>query len=74
MDFDAWNVDLASASAYHNSGFRLAVEGSPSQPEGVIPSHFPEDSSAVEQVRLIRAGLKAIMDAAQKAQRKELEC
>ncbi len=64
MDFNAWNVDLKAASAYHSTGFRLVVEGSPIHPQGVVPSHFPEGVTAVEQVRLIRSGLKAIMAAA----------
>ncbi|TVZ39597.1 hypothetical protein P886_4002 [Alteromonadaceae bacterium 2753L.S.0a.02] len=64
MDFEAWNVDLESMSAYHTSGFRISIEGSPMQPLGVSPSHFPNDLSAVEQARLIRCGMKAIKNAA----------
>ncbi|WP_018416829.1 hypothetical protein [Teredinibacter turnerae] len=64
MDFDAWNVDLDTLSAYHTTGFRISVEGSPTHPLGVSPSHFPAGLSAVEQARLIRCGMKAIKDAA----------
>ncbi|WP_185236391.1 hypothetical protein [Teredinibacter franksiae] len=64
MDFDAWNVDLDSLSAFHVTGFRISIEGSPLQPLGVSPSHFPEGMSAVEQARLLRCGMKAIKDAA----------
>jgi len=64
MDFDAWNVDLEKRSAFHASGFRITVEGNPLQPIGVSPSNFPEELSAVEQARLLRAGIKAIKQAA----------
>jgi len=64
MDFDAWNVDLESLSAFHATGFRVSVEGSPLQPLGVCPSHFPEGLSAVDQARLLRCGMRAIKDAA----------
>lgn len=68
MDFDAWNVDLESLSAYHTTGFRISIEGTPTQPLGVSPSHFPTGLSAVEQARLIRCGMKAIKDAASSVQ------
>ncbi|SMF58086.1 hypothetical protein SAMN02745866_03750 [Alteromonadaceae bacterium Bs31] len=64
MDFDAWNVDLEKLSAFHITGFRISIEGSPLQPLGVLPSHFPDHLSAVEQARLLRCGMKAIRDAA----------
>lgn len=69
MDFDAWNVDLESLSAFHVTGFRITIEGSPLQPEGVSPSHFPAGLSAVEQARLLRCGMKAIKRAAESALR-----
>ncbi|WP_188150555.1 hypothetical protein [Teredinibacter waterburyi] len=64
MDFDAWNVDLRTLSAFHSTGFRIAVEGDPLQPMGVFPSHFPEGLSAVDQACLLRCGMKAIKKAA----------
>lgn len=64
MDFDAWKVDLKTKSAFHQTGFRITVEGNPRYPAGVIPTHFPDGLSAVEQARLLRCGLKAIVDAA----------
>lgn len=67
MDFDAWNVDLKTASAFHSTGFRLIVEGNPVHPQGVIPSHFPENVTALEQVKLIRSGLEAIISAAKES-------
>lgn len=67
MDFEAWNVDLDTLSAFHITGFRISIEGNPLQPLGVSPSHFPEGLSAVEQARLLRCGMKAIKDAARAA-------
>ena len=67
MDFDAWNVDLDNLSAFHITGFRISIEGSPLQPLGASPSHFPEGMSAVDQARLLRCGMRAIKVAAKSA-------
>lgn len=67
MDFDAWNVDLKTKSAFHITGFRIVVEGNPVQPMGVIPSHFPDGMSAVDQARLLRCGIKALIREARNA-------
>ena len=64
MDFEAWNVDLKTKSAFHITGFRISIEGNPLQPMGVLPSHFPEGLTAVEQARLLRCGMKAILNEA----------
>ena len=74
MDFEAWNVDLKTKSAFHVTGFRISIEGNPLQPMGVLPSHFPEGLTAVEQARLLRCGMKAILTEAKNhrnLQRKE---
>lgn len=60
MNFESWNVDLDSASAVHQCGFKITVEGDPANPYGVHPGKFPEGLSAVEQARLLRCGLEAI--------------
>ena len=60
MNFESWNVDLDSASAVHESGFKITVDGDPANPSGVNPGKFPEQLSAVEQARLLRSGLEAI--------------
>jgi hypothetical protein len=64
MNFEAWNVDLDTASAVHECGLRITVEGDPANPNGVNPGKFPEHLSAVEQARLLRCGLEAIQKAA----------
>lgn len=64
MDFEAWKVDLKTKSAYHETGCRITVEGSPRHPVGVIPAHFPAGLSAVEEARLLRCGMKAIVSRA----------
>lgn len=69
MNFDSWNVDLETATAVHVCGFRLGVEGDLSNPSGVNPGKFPEGLSAVEQARLLRCGMEAIMKAAQNRSR-----
>lgn len=61
MDFDAWNVDLKSKSAFHITGFRIVVEGDPLHPMGVIPSHFPDGLNAIDQAKLLRSGMKALI-------------
>ncbi|MCR6653851.1 MAG: hypothetical protein NVV73_21220 [Cellvibrionaceae bacterium] len=65
MNFETWTVDLASSSAIHASGFKLVVEGDPSNPMGVHPGKFPDGLTAVQQARLLRCGLEAIMNQAQ---------
>ncbi len=65
MNFETWIVDLPSLSAAHPSGFRLAVEGDPTNPMGVHPGKFPDGLTAIEQARLLRCGLEAIINKAQ---------
>ncbi len=65
MNFESWNVDLAGATAIHESGFKLTVEGDLSNPTGVHPGKFPEGLTAIEQARLLRCGLEAVIRAAQ---------
>jgi hypothetical protein len=65
MNFETWNVDLSSSSAIHPSGFKVVVEGDPANPMGVHPGKFPEGLTAVEQARLLRCGLEAIINLAQ---------
>lgn len=60
MNFEAWDVDLSTASAVHECGFRITVEGDPANPNGVHPGKFPEGLTAVEQARLLRCGLEAM--------------
>jgi len=64
MNFDTWSVDLKTASATHESGFRLEVEGNPKDPSAVNPGRFPKELSGIEQVRLLRIGVEAIAKAA----------
>lgn len=66
MNYESWNVDLNSASAVHVSGFKVGVEGDPRNPTGVYPGPFPEDLSPVDQARLLRCGLEAIITEAKK--------
>ena len=65
MNFDTWAVDLDSASAVHPSGFKVAVEGDLCNPSAVHPGKFPEGLTAVEQARLLRCGMEAIINMAQ---------
>lgn len=65
MNFEAWTVDLASSSAVHATGFKVAVEGDLRNPSGVHPGKFPEGLTAMEQARLLRCGLEAIVKLAQ---------
>lgn len=67
MNFESWNVDLGSASAVHECGFKITVEGDPANPMGVHPGKFPEQLNAVEQARLLRSGLEAMHKAASSA-------
>lgn len=71
MNFESWNIDIASLSATHASGFKVVVEGDPTSPEGVHPGHFPEGLSAVEQARLVRCGLEAIVKQARMEKREK---
>lgn len=64
MNYESWNVDLKSATAIHTSGFKLGVEGDLRNPTGVHPGPFPDDLSPVDQARLLRCGLEAMMKAA----------
>jgi len=64
MNFDAWSVDLKTASATHESGFRIEIEGNPKDPSAVNPGRFPKELSGIEQVRLLRIGVEAIAKAA----------
>lgn len=65
MNFETWTVDLASSSAVHPCGFKVVVEGDPRNPMGVHPGKFPEGMTAIQQARLLRCGLEAIMNLAQ---------
>lgn len=65
MNFETWTVDLTSSSAVHPSGFKVVVEGDPANPMGVHPGKFPDGLTAVQQARLLRCGLEAIMNQAQ---------
>lgn len=64
MNFESWNVDLDAATAVHACGFKLGVEGDLRNPTGVNPGKFPDGLSPVDQARLLRCGLEAIMNAA----------
>jgi hypothetical protein len=61
MNFEAWTVDLKTLSATHENGFRLEVEGNPKDPAAVHPGKFPPGLSSIEQVRLVRYGVEAIV-------------
>lgn len=65
MNFETWVVDLSSLSAAHPSGFRVVVEGDPTSPMGVHPGKFPDGLTAMQQARLLRCGLAAIISQAQ---------
>lgn len=60
MDFEAWTVELSGRSAKHTSGFTVRVAGDPANPYEVTPGRFPQDLSALDQVRLLRCGCEAI--------------
>lgn len=60
MNFESWDVDLSTASAVHECGFKITVEGDPGNPFGVHPGKFPDGLTAVEQARLLRCGLEAM--------------
>lgn len=64
MNFDSWNVDLEAATAVHICGFSVGIDGDPGNPSGVHPGKFPEGLSAIDQARLLRCGLEAIVKAA----------
>lgn len=65
MNFGTWTVDLTSSSAIHPSGFKVVVEGDPGNPMGVHPGKFPDGLTALQQARLLRCGLEAIINQAQ---------
>ena len=71
MDFYTWSIDLKNNKAHHSCGFELTVEGDPRQPVGVIPGRFPKHLNAVEQARLLRCGMQAIIKAANNEAQKE---
>lgn len=64
MDFESWDVDLASGEARHECGCVVRVEGDPQNPMSVDPSNFPKDMSFVDQARLLRGGVEALANAA----------
>jgi len=71
MNFEAWTVDLASSSAVHSTGFKVVVEGDLNNPSGVHPGKLPEGLTALEQVRLLRCGVEAIVKLAQAQEAKQ---
>ncbi len=60
MSSEAWSVDLVEKIATHTSGFTVRFEGNPRDPSSVYPGVFPKELSALDQVRLLRAGVEAI--------------
>ena len=64
MDYESWNVDLGGSTAFHQTGFQVTVEGDPTDPYAVTPDVFPEGLNALEQARLLRCGVQAIMNKA----------
>lgn len=64
MDFTDWIVDVQKRTATHSSGFKLEVEGNPRNPSAVHPGKFPPGTSSLDQVRLVRTGVEAIVKAA----------
>lgn len=64
MDFESWDVDLAVGEARHDSGCVIRVEGHPSDPSAVEPSGFPETLNYIDQARLLRCGIEALAQAA----------
>jgi hypothetical protein len=64
MDFESWDVDLAAGEARHGSGCVVRVEGNPSDPSAVEPSGFPEALNYIDQARLLRCGIEALAQAA----------
>ncbi|WP_020210305.1 hypothetical protein [Gilvimarinus chinensis] len=64
MDFESWEVDLASGEAKHASGCVIRVEGDPQNPTSVDPSNFPKNLNFVDQARLLRCGVQALENAA----------
>lgn len=72
MDYDSWSIDLNTATAVHATGFKVIVEGNPNNPTSIVPGQPPEGLSAVEQARLLRCGLQAIIDASQRKPKIEI--
>lgn len=65
MDFENWDVDLAAGVASHESGCTIRVEGDPSNPSSVDPTNFPKSLNFLDQARLLRCGVEALVKAAQ---------
>ncbi|GAB3100900.1 hypothetical protein G8770_16415 [Aestuariicella hydrocarbonica] len=66
MNFEDWTVDLKSLTATHSCGFRIEIEGNPKDPSAVHPGKFPQGLTSIEQVRLVRTGVEAIVAEAKK--------
>lgn len=60
MDFESWDIDVATGEARHSCGCIIRVEGDPRNPSSVDPSHFPKDLNFIDQARLLRCGLEAL--------------
>jgi len=58
MNFDDWTVDMTNNSLTHANGFTIRFEGDPKDPSDIYPEKFPEGLSAINQARLLRAGLE----------------
>ncbi|MDO3382979.1 hypothetical protein [Gilvimarinus algae] len=65
MDFETWDVDLASGEARHACGCIIRIEGDPQNPSSVDPSHFPKSLNFIDQARLLRCGVQALANAAE---------
>lgn len=64
IDYEAWEVDVASGRALHASGFNLTVEGDVRNPSGVAPADYPPGLSYADQARLLRCGMEALASSA----------
>ncbi len=64
MDFESWDVDLASGEAKHECGCVIRIEGDPQNPTSVDPSHFPKSLNFIDQAHLLRCGVEALANAA----------
>ena len=73
MNFESWAVNLETYSATHSCGAKIVAEGDPLNPCGVHPSDFPDSISALDQVRLLRCGLKAIFNAARDQKKRTMQ-
>lgn len=65
MDFENWDVDLVAGVASHESGCTIRVEGDPSNPSSVDPTNFPKSLNFLDQARLLRCGVEALVKAAE---------